>query len=590
MVSIVNNRVVIDPLHLTEQTSQLLSKYLLELKKDGMLLERDKIFHVDSKHITLTYSILIRKTVNDNWHYDVLANHCSGSGSDWVNYDVIAVLKHANLPAAPLPLKIDRKLKRTYLIQHHDTWNQYKLMQRCSHLGVRGLFSGIPSLISIRKPPGKLLSETLAAQRKSRSYSLEQSCRIALQLLQALKNQIHDHMVCHKNINPDHIFYDMESGQVYYLGLGFARLINDKSDKRSRGNPVFSAPEEFISTRTGKPVTALEYAAFVSMKSSATMKSDVYSIARVIGLLFGDADTLLNSRMHVDACIYQRANAGWRTNLKLFTGCSQIALEDKQRIKHQLELMTSIEPAERPDLYQCIAFFQQIYIDLKLTNIPQALHSSVTSAGRLAAVAQQDLFLIKKNSELCQQIRAAVVKLKFNFNLSAMEFIDVLSRKFNKRLNLLAIELRELLNNLNVSGELTLTDFLDAAASTCSFEQLHFTMIHYIGALPDNIHAISAFLELMGISCLSHATSKEELAASISRLFADFYSELDRVKRLYHEAVADQRSQVAAELDHLLQSIQSADVTVDNIKAHIDHMDRKLQSLFAPLDIAAVAW
>src|SRR6187551_753455 len=131
MVLIVNNRVVIDPLHLTDETSRLLSAYFLRHRKHGLFLERGKRLFLGLKSIVLTYSILVRHKFEDHWHYDVLTAEAVNKGSVAEIYNVIAVLKESRNVKNNILLTAIRKLNRVYKIQPIDAIKEFSLMKRC---------------------------------------------------------------------------------------------------------------------------------------------------------------------------------------------------------------------------------------------------------------------------------------------------------------------------------------------------------------------------------------------------------------------------------------------------------------------------
>jgi serine/threonine protein kinase len=355
----VNNRVVIDPLQLTPETSQILSAYLVRKKKHGLLIPwNTSVSYGFRKNFELTCGIIAREKSPGNWHFDILTPEKSGQGKFGSIHEVLAVMKLTD--DAQQPLSVIRKNKRVYKIQDNAAWTEFALMQLCPHMAVRGLFGGAPSYISMRKFPGCSLNILLNKERKEAHLTLDQRFKLSITLLKALR-LLHEKGICHRDIKPDNILYDEETGEIYIIDLGISKHESDHSDLRSRGNAVFTAPEEFTCARTKLPVTHEEYDAFVGMISETNLHSDIWSIARVIGLIWHDLDPLFSDKSDFRGMIKKRIQSGWRANFHLFSGVPGLTKDERMSIKKQLENMTQINRNDRPDIEACITIFEAIY-------------------------------------------------------------------------------------------------------------------------------------------------------------------------------------------------------------------------------------
>jgi serine/threonine protein kinase len=376
----VNNRVVIDPLQLTPETSQILSAYLVRKKKNGLLIPwNTPVAYGFRKNFKLTCGIIAREKSAGNWHFDILTPEKKGQGKFGSIHEVLAVMKLTG--DAQQPLSVIRKNKRVYKIQDNAAWAEFALMQLCPHMAVRGLFGGAPSYISMRKFPGYSLNVLLNKERKEGNLTLAQRFQLPINLLKAVM-LLHEKRICHRDIKPDNILYDEETGEIYIIDLGISKHENDHSDLRSRGNAVFTAPEEFTCARTMRPVTQDEYDAFVGMISDTNLHSDIWSIARVIGLIWHDLDPLFSDKSDFRGMIKKRIQSGWRANFHLFSGVSGLTKDERMSIKKQLESMTQLNRDDRPDIEACIAFFETIYQDFQKrmqmdTVVNQGEHSNL---------------------------------------------------------------------------------------------------------------------------------------------------------------------------------------------------------------------
>tara|TARA_R110000868_G_scaffold58131_7_gene179585 strand:- start:125 stop:1603 length:1479 start_codon:yes stop_codon:yes gene_type:complete len=398
----------------------------MKRRRNGRYIPRDKTLLSGFNRVTLANDILIREKLPGVWRYDVIAiNHC-GKGKFGSVYEVLAVLKHVETDNHNQSrLRLDIKSKRVYKIQNNAAWHEFKLMKSCSHLGARGLFPGIPSLISMRKFNGEVLNDALNSERKDNPLTIADRYRLSISLLKALQLQIHDQQICHKDIKPDNIYYHRSDRKVFIFDLGISKQIDDHSDLRSRGNAVFSAPEEFTSVRTNHPVTIDEYGAYVSMKSETTVKSDIYSMARVIGLVWRDRDPVFSDQSDLKNVMRRRITDGWVANFRLFYGIEGLLLEERSNICAQLQVMTQLNPADRPDLQACIDCFQRLYLNFKLRSLPLSVQDSVSVANQQAQDLLQQLRRVESFTDLYSSIRHSIHFVPDN-KYAMAEYIETL--------------------------------------------------------------------------------------------------------------------------------------------------------------------
>ncbi len=373
---------VVDPLDLTEETDRILSGYLRRWLRNGRLIPRDKALFLNFKYFILTNDLLIREKVPGIWHVDVMAREGSTQTRCGFFCPVLAVIHVTDDEVAPLTIKI--KNKRLIHVQNKDGWHEFNLMQRCSHLSARGLFAYIPSMISIRRPRGDILLQVLNRDRKNPSIAINDRYRMTISFLRALRNQIHQAGLCHKGLKPDTIYFDNESGEFTFVEFDISQLNDDKSDLRSRGNVVFSPPEEFTSVRTNKPVTDREYSAMVGMKSMTNKKYDVYSAARVIGLIWRDLDTLFTDKYIASELMKKRIRSAFVPQFNLFHQLGDLTADEKFNIEKLLRDMTNPIPGERPALDECIERFLNVYLHRLLRSVPSALQDAVKVSHELA--------------------------------------------------------------------------------------------------------------------------------------------------------------------------------------------------------------
>ena len=324
------SRITIDPLNLADESRRLLSVFLSRCYH-GQLITKGKTYLVGLQRITFAHNAVVREKTPGVWRCDVVDDNDCGSGKFGSAYKVLAVLKYSD--GSKDNAVINLKDKRVYKFQKNAAILEFRLMERCPHLQARELFPGVPSMISMRKFPGLLLNDALNNDRKTKPFTHAQRYRITIALLRALKRQIHDNMICHRDIKPDNIFYDPVTGEINIFDLGVSQLIYFSYDRRSRGNATFSSPEDFISVRTQQPVKIGEFRAFSAMQSKATVKSDIYSMARVIGLVWRDNDPIffVKNADHAKLML-RRILSNWMPGFDLFQNLKSVADEERQGI------------------------------------------------------------------------------------------------------------------------------------------------------------------------------------------------------------------------------------------------------------------
>ena len=574
-----NNNVIIDPLNLTLSSRQLLQNFLSRQHKDGYLIQHGETYWQDSQPISFTSDILVRQKIPGIWRYDVIDPVECGSGKLGSAHYIVAVLKQSRNQDDNSQLVVSLKQKRVVKQQKNAAVTEYDLMNRCHHLQVRGLFPGMPSLISMKRMPGILLNEALSHEQRTQPFTHAQRYKISIALLRALQKQMHQHMVCHQDINPFNIFYNPVTGEISIFDLGNSRLVGDASDKRSRGNAIYSAPEDFISIWTGRPVMLDEFQTNIGLESRATIKSDIYSIAKVLCLVWRDSDPLFYK--HNDEASHRQLMANriknrWEGRFKLFTGMRNLSQLERNNIESQLRLMCAFHPEDRPDLPSSIDYFEKLYLKYKLSKLPQPVHSVVRDSHQLAIDLRNKTDQLEIMRDLVVRIKHVANELQINSNQSLAQFIACLKKKYNQHYNVLANEITDTLQKCRIHDDLLLGEFTGYLEHNSTAIALSELITQSVQGLCDHPAAIAEYTETLGLACLNNISSREELLEVIPSLMTTFTSNFNRLVQAHEGMAAVGKDLIAAELERLMLQIQAGPMNLDAIKHSSDHIERKL--------------
>lgn len=572
------NRISVDPLNLTDESRQILSRFLWRVRH-GQLLVKGKTYFVGLRRIAFTKNIVIRQKTPDAWCCDVIDENNCGSGKFGSVYKVLAVLKsHDSNNHQHLSVNI--KDKRVYKFQNNAAVNESQLMHRCPHLRARELFSGIPSMISMRKFPGMLLNDALNGDRKIKSFTHAQRYRITLALLRALKKQIHDNMICHRDIKPDNIFYDPATGEVNIFDLGVSQLQYFNYDRRSRGNATYSSPEDFTSVRTQQPVTINEFRTFTAMESKATVKSDIYSIARVIGLVWRDSDPIffVKNADH-NKLMLRRIMKKWEPEFALFQNLKSVSENERHGIENQLRRMTSISPDDRPDLDECIQYFDKMYFDYKLTKLPVWSHEMMKNSHDLAVSALSNLDKIENHHDLSIRLAKVAQHLNLDRSMPLNELIRILKGKFNKDFRILAIEASNVRDARGDDGRMSLQEFNNDISEQTSLASLHMYLQSMISSLDDHPLAVAEFIETLGFNCLDGVKSRSDLSHKVDNIVNSFTNNMEQLLEIFEKSERTADRAVIEDLDRFFTEISSARINLDTINLVNIHMIKKIAKL-----------
>lgn len=574
-------RIDINPFDLNVETAQLLADLLLNNQVHGKLLRRNTPLKIGGEEINLETDILVRKNENSEWCYDVMNDKSCGQGKFGSAHVIAAKITIAPPINGIRSMLVENKNKRVFKLQNNAALNEFKMMNRCSHLRTRGLFAGVPSLISMRKFDGEVLNDALNRDRKGWVFTADQRFKLTRSLLRGLKTQMHDNMICHRDVKPDNIFYNAETGEIMIFDLGSSQLIGDTSDKRSRGNATYSAPEDFISIRTNQPVTVGEIQAAIGKKSLATYKSDIYSMGRVLCLVWGDTHPIfLDKTADNNKLLAMRAEEKWVIKPKLPHTLKDVTSNVLSNVNDELLRMTELNPTARPELMESIQYFDQLYLNFKLQNYPAELYSVIKQTNANANDCFWKLNNLSRYHNLRERLIVKLAELKYPPDMSMQAARDMLHKKFfSKTCNTLALEIDQWCVETGGDMNLSVTQSLNDNTREATLSAILTTLTRSISELDDSPETLLEFKDTLDIQCLVHASSRKELLNNVTDILATYLNLYNEVMRLHAEFTENNNIKMLAEMKHFMATLSTYRLTIDDIHLASLHMQRKLGKL-----------
>lgn len=256
---------------------------------------------------------------------------------------------------------------------------EFRMLQLCPHMGVRGLFQEMPKgigmsmparpglklaanptqyAVSMRKLPGEELFDLIARIdlpnfndpiHYPELLTIDDRIEIGLAILHAYERDVGINGLVHRDIKLENIMIEKKDGKwhAHFIDLNLARL-NHIQDGKCCGNPVFVAPEH--------------------QENTLDEKSDLYSLGMILGALFRNKwiiEVICMQGNKPDSEILETKEgfrSEWNTHPeKMFYGIeSKLSHEIKDYIRTLFTVMTEKDPELRPTLTKAISDLEEI--------------------------------------------------------------------------------------------------------------------------------------------------------------------------------------------------------------------------------------
>ncbi|CEG56851.1 Dot/Icm T4SS effector kinase LegK1 [Legionella fallonii] len=278
-----------------------------------------------------------------------------GKGGYGVVYPITGTIKFTSGAAQVKPggckvVKIQDHSQKNKVI---EVKQEYKGLLLSGHLHPKPpIFiagsNGAKSYLIMDQAEGVSLEKILHPKKRGEifehisQFTVAKRIELTLALLNAIKKQVEEKKLVHRDIKPSNLIVDLNQSppKVTVIDFGF-NLKQGLQDYRKVGTRAYRPPESFV------------------LFPRYSIKSDVYSVGRVLSYLWGDY--YLNYYIPKDKDLDYIKNKS--TNNDLFNTPTikfVLTMDDQNKIRNHLNQMISIDSNLRPTLDESIRLFSQM--------------------------------------------------------------------------------------------------------------------------------------------------------------------------------------------------------------------------------------
>lgn len=384
---------IIDPVKPTPEQLPILVAILEDLKANrisGIDISPFCVFNPEESSASLQHRILMRPNKkSDDVRFDVVDSTCLDAGSCGQIFSILATLKLAGetVQNKIKPISKQRIVKMQPLEKDgaqpiFSLEEEYSAAALTTHLHPKKPISfGGYSWMVMRKIEGENFFDAIFEDtEKIRVFSLQQRFTMTIELLLTVKEQVATLGLIHRDLKPENIIFDRKSGKFGIIDYGFAKLEKETSEFKNCGTLSYLTPEAFQSN------------------PSITQASDVYSLGRVLGLIWHNHQWPgYHSSSLKEMLSYVKIN----DYSKLFTDISGLDSSAADTIRSALQSMTAYQPQKRISLQKAITQFCDAFETqfASLTLVYERIENHQTN--RLARPVICEPFNFSKASDLC---------------------------------------------------------------------------------------------------------------------------------------------------------------------------------------------
>jgi serine/threonine protein kinase len=252
--------------------------------------------------------------------------------------------------------------RRVVKIQDHSKrntinvlYNEYELTQRADQLHIKEPTlsddsENASSYTVMMLAPGKELFDIINEDTsKTKILTTKQRLDLSIALLMAVKERLTSKNIIHRDLKPDNIFVKLDEPiKVTILDYGLAMDVNKLAEK-TRGSACYLAPE------------------LLEDPLNASYKGDVFSIARIICLVWGTLNDTYNPTLFEDSSDAVALSTTQRLE-NLFDGINNIGFGLQSLICSTLQEMLETDPEFRCSIDEAIDLFSSFKIEEQKQN------------------------------------------------------------------------------------------------------------------------------------------------------------------------------------------------------------------------------
>ncbi|MDR3503666.1 MAG: protein kinase [Legionella sp.] len=428
---------LIDPLNISSEHSKKLAQFFnTQASNIGVWKEGQPYTFEDGTQFQFTSDVVRRhrKEGKSGYRYEFISDRLLGKGNFGEVYEIEGTLVVDSDEVQFKPHGLNGKTRAVKIQKHHAenpidaVFKEYNLSKEASHLGVKlpTTAEGTTSYTVMKKLKGKELFDIISDDLSGISpLTLEQRVKLTQLLLKALKEQITDNGIIHRDIKGENILVDLESKsmQVNFLDFGLSVKAN-ALDGKCCGTPAYASPEMFLN---GKQTT----------------KADVFSLGRVLALIWH-----VNPGSYKFSSLHDYRNNAMHVNLdSLFLGLNDLDSHNQQIIRSMLEGMVCADIDSRFTIERAIALFAQVNLGNQITNSKQSAGKKPIAAAfdlppnsnTKALLDEEPVFIQKNLIKIREQVeQLSLPKNQSDLNLEQKQKINGLVQNLNSKIDMLS--------------------------------------------------------------------------------------------------------------------------------------------------------
>lgn len=349
----------INILSMSPEDTKDLFEFLSQQQASTKIWKANQIYKFGIDEITLSHDVIWRKRKENKSgnRYEVMTTNVIGQGSFGKVYDITGTLAE---DATKIVFKQNKS--RVVKLQDHSKannpirklQNEYEITKIASHIRIKEpTVINDQSFTTMKKLKGTELFDIIDKDLGGDEVlTIEQRQQLSLALVKALKEQVTDKGIIHRDIKMENILVDLQNPiTVNIIDFGLS-ILTTTTTTESGGTPNFAPPEAYEGRQP-------------------TIKFDVFSMARLLGLLWHDDTQHYTFDNNDFRMVRFASNVHYNDlfNNDKFQSLSGLSGVDKNLIKSTLEKMSLADCNSRLSIEDAINAFEKIQSTYQVTPV-----------------------------------------------------------------------------------------------------------------------------------------------------------------------------------------------------------------------------